>query len=560
MDVTSTPLGYSALISNTAQSRNAATSASTAHSLDTAEVQAELAVPALPTMIPSQSQSLTPISTAPATIVTIGKSYEPPQVYEEPVVVNLLRDKSHSSPAATTTSQALLNSFTLLSEKKATFFSVSSMFSQVGALSRETNEYRNEVRKFYLPKNITTEKFEPNFSNSAGVRAESVFLTVKTRDGDSIQIQFSRNMSGRETSQMAFSFLVDGELSEKEQNDLEKLTAKLGAVGDEFFRVDTTELRGLKDVDTDSIRSFKFILQRPDPVNKTYVEHTYEFSIDEATQTRHLVATDVRGYSVDIKSQLQTLTKNSVLDIKLFQQYIDLIIQATDDSDTPNASKRFMLDAFESMFSEYFFSARAGQEQAHGRDGGGQIDGSQIEENRAEDALAAFDSGMPDFDATFRSPVFHNPNYYAQVESMVLTLEQHTRVEEKGHDVLVKQESSYRLIDHSFENFSVNTRDDFENLGGGYTYSVVQEAGSISRFLSMTNDVVNNIWIEQDADKAVRKTRFENYKLVDEDAYAYADRRIQEFSELLRKYNANNQHLAVEDLLFSSKEKLFLTI
>lgn len=547
MDVTSvTTLGYSSLTTSSALTTNPAHGSFTGHASD---VQAELVNPASPVLNPSDSAYLTPVS-VPATIVTIGQTYEPPPVYEEPMVANLLRDKSYTGPAATITSQVLLSSFTLLSEKKATFFSVSSLFSKVGALSRETNEYRNEVRKFYVPKNIGIEKFDPNFSSSSGVRAESAFLTIKTKDGDSIQIQFSRNMAGRETSQMAFSFLVDGELSEKEQNALEKLTVKLGEMGDEFFRMDTTELRGLKDVDTDSISSFKFRLQRPDPANKTYVEHTYEFSIDEATQTQSLVATDVRGYSVDIKSQLQTLAENSVANIELFQQYIDLINQATDDSDTPNASKRFMLDAFESMFSGFFSLANAARVQEE----------SSGEENRAEDALAAFDSGLPDFEATFRSPVFRNPDYYGQVDAMVLTLEQHTRVEKNGEDLLVKQESSYRIVDHSFEHFPVNSREDFENLGGNYTHRVVQEAGSISRFLSMTNDVVNNIWIEQDVDKAVKKTKFENYKVVDEDSYAYADRRVQEFSELLKKYNANKQHLAVEELLFSSKEKLFLAI
>ncbi len=553
MDVTSVAtLGYSSLTTSASLTTSSALTTNPApggFSGHASEVQAELVSPTSPALNPSDSASLTPVS-VPATIVTIGKTYEPPPVYEEPVVANILRDKSYTGPAATTTSQALLSSFTLLSEKKATFFSVSSLFSKVGALSRETNEYRNEVRKFYVPKNVGIEKFDPNFSSSSGVRAESAFLTIKTKDGDSIQIQFSRNMAGRETSQMAFSFLVDGELSEKEQNALEKLTAKLGEMGDEFFRMDTTELRGLKDVDTDSISSFKFTLQRPDPANKTYVEHTYEFSIDEATQTQSLVATDVRGYSVDIKSQLQALAENSVANIELFQQYIDLINQATDDSDTPNASKRFMLDAFESMFSGFFSLTNAARIQEE----------SSGEENRAEDALAAFDSGLPDFEATFRSPVFRNPDYYAQVEAMVLTLEQHTRVEKNGEDLLVKQESSYRIVDHSFEHFSVNSREDFENLGGNYTHSVVQEAGSISRFLSMTNDVVNNIWIEQDVDKAVKKTKFENYKVVDEDSYAYADRRVQEFSELLKRYNVNKQHMAVEELLFSSKEKLFLSI
>jgi len=486
---------------------------------------------------------------SPAALVTLAQPPEPSPVYEEPVVVaNYLRDNSYIQPAAAATSRALMQSFNQLSEKKAPF-SVSSLFNQVGALSRETSEYRNEVRQFRVPSKVATDKFSPEFSGSVGTRIESAFLTIKTKDGDNIQIQFSRNKTAGEHSQMEFSFVVDGELSEAEQKALEKLTEKLGAMGDEFFRMDTTELRGLNDVDTDSIHYFKFTLQRIDPATDSYVEHAYEFRVDEITQTQHLVAEDVRGYSVDIKSQLQTLAKERVLEAALFQQYLDLINKAADDSDTPNASKRFMLDVFESFFSGFFAPAYA-TEQALDIEGNSEMD-------RAENALVAFDSGLPDFNASFRSPVLHNPGFYSQIASMVLTLEQATRVEQNGDNTLIKQESRYELINHHFENFP---KEYLDELGGNYTYTTEHEQASVSRILSMTNERVNNVWIEQDASKEKQISQFVNYQLVDQDDYSYGDRRVQEFAELLAKLQSNKQWMAVDEVLQSTKGTLFLNI
>ncbi|HEY0893735.1 MAG TPA: hypothetical protein VGE32_11810, partial [Cellvibrio sp.] len=270
-----------------------------------------------------------PVPNSPSVLVTLAARFDPSPVYSEPAMIaSYLRDSSDTKPASVATSVALIQSLNQFTDKKA-IFSVSALFSQVGALSRETSEYRNTARQFYVPPKVEIDKFSPGFSTSAGARSESAFLTIKTKEGDSIQIQLNRNKSG-DLSQLEFSFVVDGELSEAEQNALQKLTEKLGAMGDEFFRMDTTELRGLNDVDTDSIQSFQFTLQRFDPHTDSYVEHVYDFRIDEATQMQHLTAEDVHGYSVDIKSQLQTLAKEQVLAPELFQQYLDLINKATD--------------------------------------------------------------------------------------------------------------------------------------------------------------------------------------------------------------------------------------
>jgi DNA-directed RNA polymerase subunit F len=78
--------------------------------------------------------------------------------------------------------------------------------------------------------------------------------------------------------------------------------------------------------------------------------------------------------------------------------------------------------------------------------------------------------------------------------------------------------------------------------------------------LSMTNERVNNVWMEQEASKEKQINHFVNYKLDHQENYETNDRRVQEFAELLQKYNANQQQSAVEELLEITKERLFLDI
>lgn len=479
---------------------------------------------------------------SPAAIVTINPVIDPPPVYSEPMVVaTYVRDKSHTGAAAQAANQALVNSLTQIKDNKAKF-SVSSLFSQVAALSRETSEYRNEVRQFRVPPKVAVDKFSPDFSAAKGKRIESVFLNLRTKDGDSINIQFSRNNIRDGTSVMEFSLVVDGDLSEGEQKALAALMEKLGAMGDEFFRADTTQLRGLKDVDTQFITGFNFTLQRFNPATDTYVEHSYEFSVDEVAQTQTLRAEDVKGYSVNITSQLQSLAGIPNLERDVLQQYLDLIAQASDESAAPNASKRFMLDAFNSVFGSFLKPV---------------IAEGDTESDAAQEAIAAFDSGMPDFTASFRSPVYHNPGYYSQVAAMSLTLEQQTRTEQNGDNLLIKQNTRY---DFSYSKFEHTPNDSLDMLGANYTYVHERKTADNSRILSMTGDRVNNLWMEQEVNKETERQQFENYKLVEREAYEYGDRRLQEYAELMKKLNANNQRSAVHELLIASKEKLFLEV
>ncbi|HEX7763623.1 MAG TPA: hypothetical protein VF433_08425, partial [Cellvibrio sp.] len=132
------------------------------------------------------------VQTSPAVLVSITREPTPAPVYTEPLAtLNRLRDDSHTGAAARATSQVLLSSLNQVTDGKAPF-SVANAFSQISSLSKETTEYRNEARQFKVPQKFLTEKFSPDFAAVRGNKAEAVNLSVRTKEGDSIQIQMSR--------------------------------------------------------------------------------------------------------------------------------------------------------------------------------------------------------------------------------------------------------------------------------------------------------------------------------------------------------------------------------
>ncbi len=471
--------------------------------------------------------------------VTISQTRDQPTSYDNtPVYISGLRDTKAKGAIATAIDRNLVSSLNSFAAAKAPF-TVSNFFSQIGALSGETLEYRNDARRSQVTQEQAVKNPVPNFSLQPTADKASAHLSVRTKEGDTIQIELKHKAIGVNHTTLEFSFVVDGSLSAAEQKALGELAAKLGEMGDEFFRTDTTELRNLKGIDTSVISHFSFSLQRPD-ANKIMVEQSYEFSVDEQTQTQTLKASDVRGYSVDITTHLQTLTQGNGTDAEMLQPYIELIRQATDDADVNNKSHRFIQDAFESMFAQF-------------------IDAPVTEaaEDNTEAALAAFDTGLPDFKASITSEVKHNRNFYSQAAVLSLTLEQQTQFETVGDSLLIKQESRYELINNRFEPLvGLMERADLEN--GDYRYVTEHLEGSTSRILSMTGDKVNNLLVEKTSSRDKEISEFRNYKFVDKQKENTADRKLQQFTDALELLNANKQYLAINEMLDVSKADLFL--
>ncbi|WP_039916390.1 hypothetical protein [Cellvibrio mixtus] len=470
--------------------------------------------------------------------VSIQQFREPPVTYDyTPVVLSGLRDSKPKGQAASAISQNLLSSLNSYGSGKSPL-SISGMLNQVGSLSRETTEFRNEARRVQVSREVAVKSPSPNFGVNTTSDNQSAHLSIKTKDGDTINIEINHRKIGMDGSSLEFSFSVDGSLSEAEQKALGELAEKLGQMGDEFFRSGTAELRNLKGIDTSVISGFNFTLMRPNEKGD-FVEQSYEFSVDDTNQTQTLRASDVRGYSVDITTNLGTLVETSTAEASILEPYLELIRQATDDARTDNRSRRFMLDAFESMFEQFIT-----------------VQPSKTSDSATETTLAAFDSGLPDFTVSIRSKVVHNREFYSQASSLVLTFSQETRIESDADATLVKQESRYELTNNRFEGIF-----DLENpniTNPNYRYITEHREGNVSRMLSMKDDKVNNLLVEQNVSSEKEVSKFSNYKLVDKDTDEYADRKLQQFAEVLSTLNKNKQFSAVNELLDDSKDNFFI--
>ncbi len=477
--------------------------------------------------------SIAPVSTPAATDQVSFQPRDMPVTYDQALVaISGLRDNKPQGPAASALSRNLLSSLNAASAKKATL-SISSVFSQIAALSRETTEYRNEARRLQVTQEQAVKNSSPSFSQRPTSDNQAAILTIKTKDGDKIQIELHRRHIGSDGSNLEFSFKVDGSLSDAEQKALGELADKLGQMGDEFFRTDTTQLRNLKGIDTSVISNFSFTLKRPGP-NDTFVEHSYEFRVNEQAQTQTLSASDVRGFKVDITTDLNTLVSSSSANVNALEPYLELIRQASDDANMDNKSRRFILDAFESMFEQFLA-----------------IPKTLETESAIEAARAAFDSGLPDFTASISSKVIHNHEFYSQASMLKLTLEQKTRVESYADTTLIKQESSFELINNRFEGiFDIENR---EISNPNYRYITEHRSGSVTRTLSMTEDRVNNLLLEQNLEASKTVSEFRNYKLIDADTDEYSDHQLKHFAEELLALNANKQFAAINELLADTR-------
>ncbi len=490
----------------------------------------------------ASATSIAPVSSTPATTDQVSfQQRDLPLTYDQtPVFISGLRDNKTKGQASSALSNNLLSSLNAASAKKATL-SISSVFGQIGALSRETTEFRNEARRLLVTQEQAVKSASPNFSLQPTSDNQSVRLSVKTKDGDNIHIELLRRNIGVVGSTLEFSFKVDGSLSDAEQKALGKLAEKLGQIGDEFFRTDTTQLRNLKDIDTSLISSFSFTMKRPAP-RDTFVEHSYEFRVNEQAQTQTLSASDVRGYKVDITTDLNTLVKSSSANANALEPYLEIIRQAADDASMDNKSRRFILDAFSSMFEQFLA-----------------IPQTLDTDSAIEATQAAFDSGLPDFTASISSKVVHNHEFYSQAAILKLTLEQHTRVESYADTTLIKQESSFELINNRFEGiFDIENR---EISNPNYRYITEHRSGNITRTLSMTEDRVNNLLLEQDLATSKTVSEFRNYKLVDKlvdsDTDEFSGHKLKHFAEELLALNANKQFSAINQLLADTKNISF---
>ena len=417
---------------------------------------------------PAQNDSPTPVTTV--TLSAAKPAQEKSPTYEQPLVnVVQVRNQQDTTPAAAAMTKQLGATLSSFSSGKSNF-SVGNIFSQIGNLSRETTEYRNEARSTKMANDKLSDKFAIDFSTSKGNQQHGVTLSIRTKDGDTIDINISQSRS-TSGDNLEFSFVVTGELSEAEQDAIEKLTAKLGNMADDFFNAGSASLRGLKDIDKTVIQGFNVEFKKPD--GEKFSTMSYDFSLDDIAQTQQLKAKDIHGYSIDIKTDLQGILKESGNSSQnSLHEYLRIIRKALNEHQASSQSSSFIVDSFSSAIMP-----------------------SNPSENSAPvSPLSAFDTGLADFTLIIQAPLHHNRHNYLYPEAMQLTLEQNTSQEQHGERTIAKQTSSYELNSSRIKGAGGGPEGDLKF--GHFNYKTMHVKEQVSRLLDVTNDVVNNMYTE----------------------------------------------------------------
>lgn len=432
-----------------------------------------------------------PAESSPASRVSISPSDKNRErdVYNKPSsIVTYLREDNHpNNAAAAAVSKTLATHLSSLSDKREPF-RPGLFFSQAGALSREANSYSNEARSMRLAMDVAPETMRPDFSTTKGIVLTAATLSIRTRDGDNINMTLTHALNG---GSLLFTFNIEGELSEEEQLALEKLAIKLGEVADEFFRSGTAELRGLDDFDSKLFESFNLSFNKFNGFD--YDIFSYNYSVDETNNTAQLTAEDTFGYEFDISTHTQGLLKDKqAFAHQTLEQYLALIRQAANEHKAESSSIRFMLDGLRTML----FAPKTNM--------------TTEDTGALEQVLENFDTGLPDFEATFNSPVVHNPDLYTQVSSMHLHMGQTTDIDVINNRTLIQQKNFYELTESHW--LASPGMEEAHLDIGNYRYINQHVRESITRTLDSNGSQVKDALVEHEKEWSRKEQLFVNFK------------------------------------------------
>jgi len=480
---------------------------------------------------PFNQQPLTEIKADPDNVlapiaqdvnVLLAQSRQKPVIYEQPYVdLVQLRKTQDEGKQASKMSQQLSSELSNIRSKKSPF-SVKSFFSQIGSLSRETSEYKNEARSTRMLASKATDAPALDFNNIAGKMQEMVTLRVQTKDGDIIDIKLQHNV-GSNGDSLSFSFVVDGKLSAEEQDALEKLANKFGEIGDEFFRTGSAALNGLAEFDKTQLKDFQIEFRTPKPSGGD-ATLTYDYSVDENTNTQHLIAKDGDDYRIDITTQLNDAFNitNSAFNQSL-NIYMDIIRNSLDKHQALSAehsnwqSKQFILDSFSSMLG----ANKSSLEAQHA--------------STTEKALTAFSTGLPDFNAKINAPVFQDNRNPMLSEALSLRLQQSTEQElQSDGRLLTTQVNSWQQSSSRIAGLPGSDRGDLET--GNYVYKTIQEEHRTTRILDSLDGKINNMITEQTHDINNTEKTYFGFHLKENNTDQRNDRQVKQLTDEITKH------------------------
>ena len=466
------------------------------------------------------------------------------------LLVAVLSDtsKQYTSGTAGELSQRLMKEVSQLRDGRLDM-RASGFLNHLGGLSAETSSYRNEARTFSVPMGTNPGQIRSDMDQRPGTSVESMTLTVTTKGGDTIEIKLNRQqvLGDDGAERVEFSFEVDGDLSEKEREALDKLAAKLGKVADDFFVTGSARLGDLSDLDTDVIRSFDLKLKNLDENPGKSGSVQFHHQVNAGNQTHQLRGEDDQGYRFDIVVELgASFAAGGMADGELaanqsFQQYIDLINTAGRLYEADSKSMAFFRDALSTMLDmdeEEFDEGAKGASEA-----------TQTE--------ILFHSNLPGFTASFESPKIRNEKNYSEISYMSLSMSQSTREDKNEEREYLQQRFTYNMQVNTWEPLEGMRKPDLES--GYYIFRTQHYSEDTTRTLETRNGTVENLLLQRSVEKNITEKEYRDYRLVDERQDKQSDDVVLQQLEQINTLLTSQQQLdALDDLLDSNNQELFV--
>jgi uncharacterized protein YkvS len=403
---------------------------------------------------------------------------EPPPVYSKPHnYADFLLATEKQGNIASAISQQLSAS---VQPSQVANFSPSQYLNRVGTLSAETSLYRNEARHMPLPSGASVEKFRPDFTAPIGQLKQSLTLTIRTKEGDEINVVMAHRKDANSDS-VEFSFKVKGKLSEAEQQAIDVLAKKMGQLGDEFFSTGNLSLRGLTDIDTNALTEFHIDFGKDN--GGKWVDANYDFAFNPETFEQSLSGTDTNGFNFIIDAKMKNLLGQLAHgNTAQLQQYLDKMEQSTNPMDMPSSSQLFFRDA---LFSALGVNVAPDQKTP--------ID-TESDKPPAE-LFSMFDSGLPDFSANFHAP--NNYKLYRALPlSMSLHMEQTTRAEKQsvvdGDQIKIVWEL-HQQANVEFNSRQVDAASEEEFDKGNYSVKEAHQSLKNDRHMRIVDGVLDDV-------------------------------------------------------------------
>ncbi len=342
---------------------------------------------------------------------------------------------------------------------------VSGLMSQLSGLAGETASFEAEVRLSQLSEEAAASGVSPDFNEQLrGNKGGSMTVQIRTKDGDVIDVELGTVTNAKGEKSLTFMMTVDGELSEKEMKAIDEVAQSLGKVADRYFSDGEAALNELRGLDNDLLGGFSLKLQKGDES----LQLNYNVSkLDGSMQ----LDGKFNGYSFDVRREAgHSLVDDTLLDNPQYQQYLQLIEESGQEYGTDNETVRFMKDGLGALFG---LSVSA--EEQHVK----QVD-------TETKALSDFHSNLPDFEASFDSPVFVNKYHPADKSFMSLTMSQESSLEKTDSgEISLTQNFKYQQSIHTFESLPGHAGPDLKH--GDYIIQRQEKDEQVVRELELNN-------------------------------------------------------------------------